>query len=80
MAAATSSDFKPLCQVIAEWPDEAKKLLADNIETIMGRVEARDVATVAAMAAGAAPVLRQEIVAAVISFCQNDMNLKIAGR
>ncbi|GBN75303.1 hypothetical protein AVEN_219104-1 [Araneus ventricosus] len=80
VAAATGEDFKPLYQVIAEWPDEAKQHLADNIGNIMRRVDAQDVAILAGMLAGAAPALRGEIVAAVIDYCQNEMRLEIAGR
>ncbi|KAF8774434.1 protein C19orf12 homolog [Argiope bruennichi] len=80
VAATIGEEFKPLAQVIAEWPDEAKQHLADNIESIMRRVDARDVATLAAMIAGATPALRAEIIAAVVDFCQNEMSLQITGR
>ncbi|CAL1278044.1 unnamed protein product [Larinioides sclopetarius] len=79
IAAATGENFKPLVQVIAEWPDEAKRHLADNIETIMRRIDVQDVAVLAAMVTGAAPALRAEVLAAVIGFCQNEMSLQIAG-
>ncbi|CAL1277382.1 unnamed protein product [Larinioides sclopetarius] len=78
VGAITGDDFKPLWKVIAEWPTEEKRKLAANIENIIKRVDARDVATFTAMAAAAAPALKAEVAGAVIDFCKNEMHMQVA--
>ncbi|GIY73314.1 uncharacterized protein CEXT_590781 [Caerostris extrusa] len=79
-AAATGESFRPLFQVIGEWPDESKEQLAEKVRAILSRVDIKDVAAITAMATGAASVLRAEIAGAVIDYCNNEMMLEVARR